>query len=148
MCNKVQRLNKPCRQLVIPQAASTEFCLMFSWGCPQRKPYCLAIEGATHSTLQRHPPGSLTNIRFAAPGSRCSLMVQKSWRELVQKRNRKWCLKIHNSWSVLDCYITSSASENCYISYWMSVLLHSYRVNSANCGASMSKLLHWYTGVA
>ena len=59
------------------------------------------IEGATHSTFQRHPSASeaatTTNIRHAAAGSCSFPMVQKFCHKMLQRRNRKQCPEIHDS---------------------------------------------------
>ena len=70
-------------------------------GVSTAKNYCPVIEGVTHSTFQLHPSapkaGMVTNIRCAAVGSCCSLMLQKSRRKILQRRNRKRPPKIHDS---------------------------------------------------
>ena len=79
---------------------------MCSLGCLQQKTkknYCPIIEWATHSTFQQHPSelkaAAMLNITHVVAGSCSSLMVQKSCWKMLQRRNRKWCLKIKiSSW--------------------------------------------------
>ena len=89
--------------------------LKCSRGCPQRKTTkicCLYIEGATHSTYNRHPSAlkaaMATNIRHAAAGSCSFPMVQKSCQrcfiEGTENDDRKYMIRSRLS-NVSDCHV-------------------------------------------
>ena len=92
-------------------AHSNTLGLMCSLECPQRKTtkiYCPVIEGATHSTFQRHPAATATNIRRAAVDlvapRWCKNLVQRCFREgtgndvrkfVADYRKRELTLELH-----------------------------------------------------
>jgi len=131
--------------------------LMCSWGCPHRQlrkfTVLLLREKPTQHLTTTCNQGSFSkNIKRTATRSCCSPKVQKLCQELLQRRNRKRCPKIHDLHLVIECFELlqiqwSQPSLNVFVwynqlsDYWLCPTTDCLLYMPAECRLSSSKWL-------
>ena len=116
--------------------------LIFSLGCPQRKTtkiYCPIIEGATHSTFQRHP-STPKQLRQQMSGLQQQGVVASRWYKNLAVK----CFKeeqettSENTWSVANYRMFWTLTLNCFSGSgnWCSNSI--FRLSDSVCSAFAS----------